>query len=133
MKSIHTTTARLLIATALAMSTAVPILVSPAWATTRCPGLVVGVGRVAECKVVNYGNVADFNVTMRIYDGGGNERIQCGPFSVLSKGSRFCAFHSLTAVTDVHCEVTGEGPAARVSLYVLQDGETTSAGAVGCP
>jgi hypothetical protein len=114
------------------MSTAVPILASPAWATKRCPGLVIADERAVECKVVNYGTTSDTGVVMTIFDAGGDVVNVCGPFTIPPKGSRYCMFGTHNGTSDVGCEVTGEGTNARASFYVVQSGQTTSSTVVEC-
>ena len=118
-------TARLSMVVAAAL-TLLPALASPAWATKRCPPLVVGDGNVVECKVANYGTTADTNVKITLYDGDGNAVRTCGPTTIPAKGSVFCN-RDFNDLEDIGCEVTGEGGSARVSLIVFSASTTVAA------
>jgi hypothetical protein len=125
MQRLQTTRLSMVVVAAL---TLLPALASPAWATKRCPPLVVGDGNLVECKVANYGTTADTNVRITLYDGGGNAVRTCGPMSIPAKGSVFCN-RDFTDLEDIGCEVTGEGGSARVSLIVFISASSSSTGA----
>ena len=104
--------------------------IAAVWATDRCPPLPVE-DNICECKVQNYGNSPDSNVTITLYDFAGNVTNQCGPGTIDAGHNVFC--NALYGIDNCGCEVTGEAGASRTSLsvYDLNNGANANA-SVSC-